>query len=130
VDLRSRFMLAEIHRDLFDIHEARRQFEQALALAHELGSGNWISSVTGSLASTLLASGATQQQQRCSTPVRWKLARIHGTATGPPATAELALRQGEAERALMLLDSLRGDTAPAPGGGSGAGASTAGARPT
>jgi DNA-binding NarL/FixJ family response regulator len=113
----SRYMLAEIHRDLFALDTARRQFEQALGLAHELGSGNWISIITGSLASTLLASSATSEAAA--------LIEARSGQDAPPqtmgqrqvrlATAELAQRQGEAERALGLLDSLRGDTATAPG---------------
>jgi tetratricopeptide (TPR) repeat protein len=113
----SQYTLAEIHRELLDLDVARRQFEQALALANELGSGNWTTSITGSLASTLLASVALAEAAALleDRPVD---DGPHPTTLGQRqvrlAMAELALLQGEAGRALPLLDSLRGDTATAP----------------
>jgi DNA-binding CsgD family transcriptional regulator/tetratricopeptide (TPR) repeat protein len=112
----SRYALAEIHRDVLAVDEARRQLEHALSLARELGSGNWIAIVTGSLASALLAGGAMAPAA----------ALLDGCPVddGPPSTmgrrqlrlamAELALCQRHAGRALRLLENLLADTATAP----------------
>jgi DNA-binding CsgD family transcriptional regulator/Tfp pilus assembly protein PilF len=113
----SQYTLAEIHRELLAMDVARRQFEQALELARELGSGNWTTVITGSLASTLLASGATLPAAALlgDRPVDDGLfPTTLGQRQVRLAAAELALLQGEAARALPLLDSLRGDTATAP----------------
>jgi DNA-binding NarL/FixJ family response regulator len=112
----ARYVLAEIQRDLIALDEARRQFEQALGLARELGSGNWITTITGSLASTLLASGETQSAAALleDSLADDKRPATMGQRQVRLATAGLALSQGEAGRALRLLDSLRGDIATAP----------------
>jgi DNA-binding CsgD family transcriptional regulator/tetratricopeptide (TPR) repeat protein len=109
----ARYTLGEIHRDLLDLDEARRQFEQALRLARELGSGNWITSITGALASTLLASAGTAPAAALleGRPVDDARPATMGQRQVRLATAELALRQGEAERALRLLENLRGEGA-------------------
>jgi len=112
----SRYVLAEIHRDLLALDDARRQFDQALLLARELGSGNWIAVTTGELASTLLASGATEAAAALLDDSLGDDERpaTMGQRQVRLATAELALHQSEAARALRLLESLRGDTATAP----------------
>ena len=111
-----RYTLAEIYRELFALDQARDQFQEALQLAREVGSGNWINAITGSLASTLLATGDTQGAA----------ALLAGAMENrePPATmgqrqvrlaaAELALWRGDADEALRLADQLRGETITAP----------------
>jgi DNA-binding CsgD family transcriptional regulator len=112
----ARYALGELHRDLLHLDAARGEFDQALTLAREVGSGNWISSITGALASALVASGR----------IAPAAALLEGRAVSEerPATvgqrqvrlaaAELALRQGEAEGALALLENVREDIATAP----------------
>jgi DNA-binding CsgD family transcriptional regulator len=107
----SLYTLAEIHRELFAWGDALHHFERALPLARELGSGNWSSVITGSLASTLLAVG--------DLPAAAALLHESPADEVPPATmgqrqlrlatAELALFQSQPDRALHLLRTLRGE---------------------
>jgi hypothetical protein len=48
------------YRELLDPQAAHAEFEQALRLAREVGSGNWTTVIGGSLASLLLSSGNTK----------------------------------------------------------------------
>jgi DNA-binding CsgD family transcriptional regulator/tetratricopeptide (TPR) repeat protein len=112
----SHYTLAEIHREVLDLDEARRQFELALRLAREVGSGNWITVATGALASTLLASG---EVGTAAVLLEDSLADDERPATMGQrqvrlAQAELALHQADAGRALRRLESLRGETVTAP----------------
>jgi hypothetical protein len=114
----ARYALGEIHPDLLRLDAARDEFDQALSLAREAGSDNWISSITGALASTLVASGriapvAAVLQGRAVSEER---PATVGQRQVRLAAAELALRRGDAARALGLLGSLHGVghiTAPA-----------------
>ncbi len=107
----ARYALGEIHRDLLHLDEAREEFEQALSVAREVGSGNWISSITGALASALVASGriAPAAVLLEGRPVSEERPATVGQRQVSLAAAELALRQGDAGRALGLLENLRGE---------------------
>jgi tetratricopeptide (TPR) repeat protein len=127
----SHYTLAEIHRDVLDLDEARRRFEQALRLARELGSGNWSTVSTAALASTLLASG---EVGTAAVLLEDSLADGERPATMGQrqvrlAQAELALHQADAGRALRRLESSRGENRHRPARGSRAGASASGTRP-
>jgi DNA-binding NarL/FixJ family response regulator len=114
----SHYTLAEMYRELLDPRAAHEHFDEALRLAREVGSGNWTTVISGSLASMLLSSG--------DTTVAAALLRQFAVDDTRPETmgqrqvrlaaAELALSQGDAERALRLLDALcgSGETPTAP----------------
>jgi DNA-binding NarL/FixJ family response regulator len=106
----SHYTLAEIYRELFDRDEAHIHFQNALRLAREVGSGNWTTVISGSLASMLLSSGDTRGAAALLQPLRVDdtLPETMGQRQVRFAAAELALSQGHAERALRLLDTLRG----------------------
>jgi DNA-binding NarL/FixJ family response regulator len=114
----SQYTLAEIYRDLLDRDAARQHFQHALQLAREVGSGNWATVITGSLASMLLSSGDTQTSAELLQPFALDDARPEtmGKRQVRLAAAELAMCQGEAQRAVRLLDSLLGtaETTTAP----------------
>jgi ATP/maltotriose-dependent transcriptional regulator MalT len=110
------YTLAEIHRDVLDLDDARHQFEQALRLARVVGSGNWSTVSTGALASALLASGQIGSAAALLGDSMTDNERpaTMGQRQVRLAQAELALHQAEAGRALWRLENLRGATVTAP----------------
>jgi DNA-binding CsgD family transcriptional regulator/Tfp pilus assembly protein PilF len=114
------YTLAEIHRELFDRDRAHTHFREALRLAHEVGSGNWSTVISGSLAAMLLSSGNTNTAAAVLAPSAFAVDDPRPETMGQRhvrlAAAELALAQGDAERAVRLLDTLlgTGDTITAP----------------
>jgi DNA-binding CsgD family transcriptional regulator len=113
----SHYTLAEIDRELFALDEAHQHFKQALRLARELASGNWTNAITGSLASMLLNSGDTQGAAALIDrfPVDDEVPATMGQRLVHLAAAELALYHEQPERALRLLESLRGESFTAAG---------------
>jgi tetratricopeptide (TPR) repeat protein len=88
--------------------QAREHFEQALTLAHEIGSLFWTRIVTGYLASALILSGDINHSEMVlnaaqdpQTPTQTQAQRLMLCAR-----IELALAKGKPDRALEITDQL------------------------
>jgi len=101
-------VLGGIYTRLLALSQAREHFEQALALAHEIGSQFWRCITTGYLASALLAQGDSSNAELIlretlnpETPARSMAQRLMWCAQ-----VELALAQADPARALEMTDVL------------------------
>lgn len=97
-----------VFADLFELPAASRHLEQALTLAGETGSLHWTRVASGFLASVyvaqdepLRAAATLDAALSPDMPARTLGARLVGCAR-----AELALKRGEPDRALMIADDL------------------------
>jgi predicted ATPase len=106
--------LGILHACLFDCDSARREFTEALTLAHDMGSLYWIRSASGWLAASTVRSGdldaagaIIDEHLHEETPLDTIACRLLWVAA-----AELALAREDAERALTITDRL---VASAPG---------------
>ncbi len=101
-------VLGGIYTCLLAYPQAREHFEQALMLAHEIGSLFWTSIATGYLASALISQGDLSQAERvlgaaldAQTPAQTQAQRLMSCAR-----VELALAKGKPDRALEFTDQL------------------------
>jgi predicted ATPase/DNA-binding CsgD family transcriptional regulator len=101
-------VLGGIYSGLLAYPQARERFEQALALAREIGSLFWTRIATGYLASVLIALGdlaraewVLKAELDLRTPTQTMAQRLMWCAQ-----AELALAQGNPMRALEIIDLL------------------------
>lgn len=106
------FTLGGLYLDLFALATAREHLQQALEMAHQVGSAHWIRSTTGFLASTCIAQGdlvaarsALDAALDDATPVQTLGQRLAWCAR---AELELATRRPDA--ALAILDRLTAST--------------------
>lgn len=105
------FSLGAVYLDLLAVSEAQKQLEQGLALAHELGSVNWIRNISGALASAYIAQGTRPELSRAESVIDAVLeADMPAVTVGQRhvwcARAELALARGEHELALQIIEKL------------------------
>ena len=101
-------VLGGIYKGLLAYPQACEHFEQALSLAHEIGSLFWTRIATGYLASALISKGDLSQAERVlstaldtQTPTQTQSQRLMWCAQ-----VELALAKGKFERALEITDQL------------------------
>ena len=101
-------VLGGIYTGLLAYPQAREHFEQALTLAHEIGSLFWTRIATGYLASALISQGDLSQAELvlsaaldAQTPTQTMAQRLMWCAQ-----VELALAQGKPDRALDITDQL------------------------
>ena len=94
--------LGALYLDLLALPEARTSLERALALAHEVGSWNWIRIVSGFLARTLILQKDFKQAESILTVALEPDAPLQtiGQRLVWAARAELALARGDPELAL------------------------------
>lgn len=103
-----RFVLGVLYCDLLDLPMAQQHLEHSLALAHEIGSGNWIHMVSGMLA---LVSLAQQDVTRAESTLTAALSSDTPIQTIGQwliwyARAKLAQAKGDADLALEIIDQL------------------------
>lgn len=108
------FRLGHGLREVLDFARARRHLEQSLLHARESGSALWVSYAAGYLAQILVAMDLFEEAEAvlddvCPADASADTIGLRGCAF---ARASLALRQGEPERALGIIDRL---LASAPG---------------
>jgi DNA-binding NarL/FixJ family response regulator len=113
----TRFVAGMIYLDLLALPQARRRFEEALALANELGSVYRRRTVAGFLASACIADGDLARAEAVldATLGADEPARTIGQRPCWCARAELALARGEAGRALAIVGRLSAETPDAGG---------------
>jgi predicted ATPase/class 3 adenylate cyclase len=102
------FVLGVLYRDLLDLKEAQQQLEHSLALAHEIGSGNWIHMASGMLALVSLAQQDVIRAESILTAARGPDTALQkiGQWLIWYARAELALALGDPGLALQLVEQL------------------------
>ncbi len=100
--------LGALYLDLLALPEARTSLERALALAHEVGSWNWIRIVSGFLARVLILQEDFKQVESILTAVLEPDAPMQtiGQRLVWAARAELALVRGDHSLALDITDRL------------------------
>jgi predicted ATPase/DNA-binding CsgD family transcriptional regulator len=111
-------VLGGIYSGLLAYSQAREHFEQALALAREIGSLFWTHLATGYLASTAILLHDLAQAEtvlhaalHANTPAQTMAQRMLWCAS-----VELALAQGHPVRALEMIDQLSASAAQGAGG--------------
>jgi DNA-binding CsgD family transcriptional regulator len=106
--------LGALHLDLLALGEAQQYLEQALALAHEIGSYHWVRCATGYLASTyVLQHECAKAEALLSAVVGPTIAmQTLGQRLAWCARAELALAQHDPDLALQIVDALIASAAP------------------
>lgn len=97
-----------LYFDLLALPEARQHFEQALALAREIGSWNWIRIVSGFLARLLLLQGDLARAETLlnAALAHDALSQTIGQRIVWDARAALALARNEPGLALDIIDRL------------------------
>jgi DNA-binding CsgD family transcriptional regulator len=97
-----------LYFDLLALPEARRQLEQALALAREVGSWNWIRKVSGFLAPVYLWQNDHVSAEAILTAALERDAPMQtiGQRLVWAARADLALARGDPGQALVITDRL------------------------
>ena len=104
----ARWALGHIYHQLFNLSEAQRQLEQALAMAREIKSTLYIQDVSATLALNLISQNELEQAQAILEPA---LIPDHSIETWGQrlcwcTQAELELVRGNPEQALQILDRL------------------------
>jgi tetratricopeptide (TPR) repeat protein len=104
----NRYALGNVYRQLFALEEARRQLNQALALAKELQSQHWIYVTTGSLAAVCFLSNNLAQAQAYLDTVLTPQTPMDTMAKRYcwARRAELALLQDDPALTLEIADRL------------------------
>jgi len=102
------WIVGVLYLDLFDLPEAQQHLEQALALAHEVGSWNWIRIVSGFLAPTyLLQQDLTKAASILPAALEPDAAmQTIGQRLVWAARAELALARSDPDLALDITNRL------------------------
>jgi tetratricopeptide (TPR) repeat protein/DNA-binding CsgD family transcriptional regulator len=97
-----------LYLDLLALPEARTSFEQALSLAHEVGSWNWIRIVSGFMARVLILQKDFKQAESILTAALEPDAPMQtiGQRLVWAARVELALARGDPDMALSITDRL------------------------
>lgn len=100
--------LGALYLDLLALSEAQQHLEQALVLAQEVGSWNWIRIISGFLASVYLLQHDQASADSVLTAALEPDAAMHtlGQRLVWAARAELALARGEPDLALRITDQL------------------------
>jgi DNA-binding CsgD family transcriptional regulator len=100
--------LGALYHDLLALPEARTSLERALALAHEVGSWNWIRIVSGFLARVLILQQDLEQAGSILTAALGADAPMQtiGQRLVWAARTELALASGDHDRALDITNRL------------------------
>ncbi len=108
----ARCALGMLYLDLLALPSARQALERALALAHEIGSLNWIHCAAGDLASVCIAQGAHERAEAVlddalgsNAPSNAPMQTL-GQRLAWCARAELALARGDAVLALDIADQM------------------------
>ena len=104
----ARWQLGTLYLDLLALHEGQQQLEQALALAHTVGSWNWVRIVSGFLAPVyLLQHDLAKADATLSAALAPDAAmQTIGQRLVWAARADLALARGEATLALSITEQL------------------------
>ncbi len=101
------WLVGVLYLDLLAIPEAQHHLEQALALANEVGSWNWIRIVSGFLAPAYLQQGQTSAEAILASALEPDAAmQTIGQRLVWAARAELALASGDPGQALDITDRL------------------------
>jgi tetratricopeptide (TPR) repeat protein len=111
----NRAALGVLYGEMFAFEEAQRHSQAALALAHELQSQHWINQTGGTLAALyLLQDDKSQAEQALAAVIspQTPMDTLHRRGCWA-RRAELALAQGDPERAAIIVDGLI-QTAPHP----------------
>jgi DNA-binding CsgD family transcriptional regulator len=106
--------LGALHLDLLDLKKAQQYLEQALDLAHQIGSSHWTHCATGYLASTYVLQHEHTKAEAALNAVLAPTIVLEtlGQRLAWCARAELALAHNEPHLALQIVEALIVSAAP------------------